>query len=406
MIPDPLTAIRHLSAQLENTLVMSVTETLSGERSLTSASISNFAAFIQASVLFDDIYLTTGRKVREVSPLTLLPDKLRTAGWYHYHILDDASVRHEHAIATLIDICSSRSTNTDLMGKGKSLIAKLRRSIAETGPAWSGLFWNDIERVISGKTAYAQEGVPKAIDSFSGEDYADLTNHEKLALYYWLKSLFNVRLAVDCERVLFSNFARNPLVPNVYDLLYQQYVRTPLIEKFITSGRGNWVATLKKEFQSAKWDIVLTTLVAEVLERAKFEKNRVAEAIVDLRDSTAARRFRKHYRNILSSEPYRNPWEEVSRDVDQMIKHWNEISRRGTSRVRVWAPFVRGYLSISKILEGYDEIITFLKHFRHLNLFWQHGADVITLDRDAAAAIYKTFGTIEEEVDHRHIASD
>jgi hypothetical protein len=63
-----------------------------------------------------------------------------------------------------------------------------------------------------GRTAYAEEGVPKAIGTFSSPDFVSLSDVQKLALYYWLKTMFNVRLAVDHERVFFSNLARTPLL--------------------------------------------------------------------------------------------------------------------------------------------------------------------------------------------------
>ena len=385
-----------MAAQVENSLVISVTEILAEERSPTVADISNLASFIQATVLFDEIYLP-GRKGRDVSPLTILPEKLHTAGWYKYHVVEDSSERRQHALNELVTFASSGSEQAHAIGKSNALLAGVQRSVSEAGPGWSLLFWADIKRVISGKTAYAEEGITKALNSFSGEDYSDLSDIEKLALYYWLKSLFNVRLAVDYKRVFFSNFARNPLIPKAFDLLEQEYVRTPLLDKLITSGRGHWTAVLKRESQAAKWDFVLPTLIAEVLYRANYEKKYIVEAIADLRDSRAARRFREHYRNLLMSEPCRNPWEEMSRDVDEMATHWKAISRLGVKKVRVWTPFLRAYLGTKKVLEGLDDIRAFTSRFRHMSLFWEHGARTITFDRDAAGAIHRTFGTIEEE---------
>jgi len=386
-----------LAAQVENTLVISVTELLSGERPPTVADISNLAAFIQATVLFDVVYLP-GRKGRDISPLTVLPEKLRAEDWYEYHMVQDSSERRQHAHDELVTFSSSGSEQTHTKSNSKTLLAGVQRSVAEAGPGWALLFWADIHRVISGKTAYIEEGVPKALESFSGEDYSNLSDVEKLALYYSLKSLYNVRLAVDCKRVFFSNFARNPLIPKAFDLLEKEYVRTPLLDKLITSGRSHWTEVLKQEAYAAKWDFVLPTLISEVLCRASYEKQSIAEAIADLRDSKAARRFREHYRKLLKSEPYRNPWEEMSRDVGEMAAHWREISRLGAKKVRVWTPFLRAYLGLNKVLECLDEIRAFTSRFRHMSLFWEYGADTITFERDAAGAIYKTFGNIDQDL--------
>lgn len=377
-----------LASQLENTLVLSSRDLLiEGRNRPTPAQLANLASLVQATVLFDDVWLP-GRKGREVSPLTMLPESLSNSGAFKYHSVQDATERREAAKICMLNTSLPINSNDS----GNTLITYLKELLNKQKYASAQYLWADIEDVIKGRTEYEKEGVPKALDEFSSNEYSNLDQMEKLALYYWLKSIYNTKLAIDEGRMFFCNYARTPLKLSAYESIEKKYMREPILKALVKSGDAYAAEVSRTIGESRGWVFALSNLLSEVLNRAHHERKNVASAIIDLRNSTKAERFRRHYRELVEKNQEYVVFDEITKDIEHMADLWNSISEKGRERITILQPFYKSYLGTGKILDLLDKERTFAKYFRHLSIFWEAGAFEISLNSAVHKDIVKTYG--------------
>ncbi len=383
-----------LKSQVESTLVMSIRELIDETIKPTTYHIANLASFIQASVLFEDIYLL-GRSGRKVSPLTILPNQLKGNSFYKYQIITDAKERRSLAENKIQESLLNKTSLLDKEGWG-SIYSGLRNLLQSNGRGWIRVLERDITTLLSDKTKYADEGIELALESLNYEIYGHLLNKEKLSIYYWIKTFYNIQIALDNERVFFGNFTRTPFVGPVYDILSREFISNLRLKGLIPDGIGNTVMSLKDKNEGAAWDAVLPTLVSKVLEIAHYDRKRIADAILELRSSKDAKRFRSHYKVLLETKKTDNLYDLMTNDITELTSRWRELSQSGYKKVTWIAPFLKFYMGGKWLFSEYHNLVYFLHHFYHLRIFWDKNANEINIDQDAKQAVYKTFGDIEE----------
>jgi len=382
-----------LAAQLENTLVISVVDLLRGAPP-TSARIANLSSFIQASILFDQIHLP-GRSERSVSPLTVLPAELQATECFIYHPVTDATERREWARNRILTLVTEGDGSVTFNRRsGEVLLDIVYRTVRDEGKGWLRAFQTDIAAVLAGNSPYQYESVPRALQSLEGIEYTAMSPEHILAIYYYIKTFYNIRLAVDYRRVFFGNFARTPLIGSAYEHLADPYVRTPLLKRLISSGKSHWIAVMKEKSAAVAWEIAVPTLVDAVLRLAQFERAKVPEAILAMRDSNEARAFREHFQSLLNREPGKNPLDDMTKDIQALVKRWTALSPDGWRPASLITPLLRHFLNQKEIFNIYKDLGIDLWYLRHLRIFWKQWINSNSFDSGAAEAVQRTFGQI------------
>lgn len=389
-----------LDVQIENTLAKTVNDLLCNPSTKASPiNLSNLTSYIQAAVLFDKVKLPA-RPARTFLPTGVIPPQLRSEGIFEVEVVEDFATRMQKAqdetlalVERSIQILPVRRTRRPPKAKGRLLVDYINQKLSAQESRWREVFWSDVEAIIGGKSGYEQEGVQKVLGHFEEPDFSGLSDVEKVGIYYLWRCFYNVQLAVDNQRIYLQNLARSPLAIPVYELLRKSIIRSPVLIDCPLSLKAWVIDNMSPGTPPKSWVRMLPTLLHTVLKSAHGERGRIADAILDLRESKKAVAFRKHFRKVRENTSTAGVLQKMDEDIEHLFYLWSKISESGRELGAIATPFLKRDISdVAKAL-GDTILIPYLAvRCRHLRLFWLGAHNSKKMNRELAGLIIKTFG--------------
>ncbi len=387
-----------INVQIENTLVKSVNDLLiNSDIPANQININNLINFIQAIVLFDKVKLPA-RPRRTYLPVELIPDTLKKEDIFEVLVVEDFSYRMEKADVGTSSIAeaflkSSRSKEEKFASKGNLLIEFINKELIAKGAGWRKVFWRDVEDILKGKSNYEREGVAKVLLHFNSSEYDTLTAAEKVGIYYLWRCYYNLELAIDNESVYLQNLTRLPLSKIIYEQQRKNLIQSPLLENCPFDLKSWVIENMAPGTPSQSWIQTLPTLLHDVLLSARCERNKVAEAILEMRNSKQAETFRKHFRKIREELSMAGAMQNMNDDIEHLLKLWSNISDLSQEPGKIAIPFLKmNFSDTGKVLLNLLKFPYLALRLKHLNIFWTKVPKRKRFNKELAGLIKKTFG--------------
>ncbi len=319
-----------LRSQTENTLVNNVFHLLNSNESVITSDIDNLIKYINAIVMFDIVDLPTAAK-KELAEENI-PDVIQKAEIFNAYLIEDyetnlkeAEIRVENALnswqrKSSRDLPEIGSDSSDLDKQYTRYIDDLHKKLDFDPNA----FWNNCKiksKPILNDWDNRKFRVIKS--AFARPRYEELDFHKQLGIYHLWRAYNNVEIVTRNNTVFINNQDRTPFVADAYESAGNQF-----LNNFFSGNEVNLESLPKRKFElNLNKDYLIKRavplLLHKVLVKAKCERKRVADAILDVRHSKSAERFRAKYRQILERDYGRdNPrrvTNEISKDFNSLL---------------------------------------------------------------------------------------
>jgi hypothetical protein len=201
-----------LTAQLENSLLLTAARILEGER-LGPDTIDAFARFVQSLVLFEKIDVVR-RPNRESSSLDYIDTRFRDKVFSNPEVIDFDS-RISRALSTVDALLERQVSSKQYEHPIRRRLRGLETLIRSVdGQSAVERFWSNIDLVArpANPGDYIRESMTKIDSHFLGDEVEMTSPSERFGLYYAWRCAYNFDLSRDNSRQYVPNPARSSLI--------------------------------------------------------------------------------------------------------------------------------------------------------------------------------------------------
>ena len=277
-------------AQLDNTLILSLSALLTDGISDPIADVTNLMTFAHAVILFDKVMIPVWDMN---SPATdKLPSFIASKGIFQDAVDEDFQQRMKDCIEqSLIMGSSSKSLPIQSNRSITSVLSLVHQILSTEGKAWPGVFQKHVNHLEESHSKSVVREIKRIINDYSEDaTYISLPIDQKAALTYLWRCLYNVSLSIEKQRPYLHNAYRLPFVNSVYHHIEEQRLTLPLAEKM-----PSIIETANS--QPTVYNVILPSLLGSILRRID-KKEQIIPEILEVRESGKARAFRSYYREL------------------------------------------------------------------------------------------------------------
>lgn len=332
--------------------------------------VPNLTVLAEAAVCFDTTYLPY-HKGPGPSPMQIIPEGL-SSGVFQYEQIDDADVLMDTAKQQSIAL--ARSSIGDMgpitMTDGQLLLELVTSVTKKWGDRWYDALMEDSRSILQVTNDYEKAAMKRALSHFSGDEYAGLSDTEKIAIFHLWRSFYNLTLADRYDRIWLHNEVRAPLIEEVLSVLQPD-------DNDRTTSPGNSSCGAATRPKRPHWRQASSALLFRVLKEADCRREGIPEAIMKIRNEPAAREFRNHFRRIRRKRTARGTTEALEKDAQRALQLWARIRCTGERSVDEMQDVVSKGLATSflnALLQVRSVPYLFIT-CKHMRLLWQNQDD-------------------------------
>lgn len=302
-------------AQVDNTLILSISALLTGGMSDPIADVTNLMTFAHAVILFDRVTIP----VWDINhPATAyLPSSIVPTGVFEGVVDPDFQQRMEECIeqsfvmgssCKSLPIQSSRSITVVL-----SLVSQI---LSAEGKAWPSAFQKHVHHIEETQSEFVIREIMRIMNGYAIDAaYLSLPPEKKAALTYLWRSLYNVSLSVEKQRPYLHNVYRLPFINAIYHHIEEQGLSLPWIEEVMPRGPKT------ANSQPLIYKVLLPSLLGNILSGIET-REQVIPKVLEVRESKKARAFRSHYAELREKLGEPGASLELEKDVKHLIDLW------------------------------------------------------------------------------------
>jgi hypothetical protein len=375
-------------AQVDNSLIMSISGLLTGRVAEPIADVTNLMTFAHAVILFDRVAVPIWDINR--SATDLLPSSMLPKGIVENALDEDFQQRTQDCIEQSFVMGSSFQSPPIQSGQSvTSVVSLVRQILSAEGKTWPSAFRKHIHHIEETQTELVTREIRRIINGYSIDAaFLSLPIEEKVALTYLWRSLYNVNLSVEKQRPYLHNVYRLPFMNAIYDYIEDRRLSLPWAEQIMP--RGLKVANS----QSSVYNVLLPSLLGMILSGIKT-KEQIMPRMLEIRESGKARAFRSHYADLQEKLGESSVSLELEKDIQHLITLWKGFVDQVPIPVRIthhdWTGFAVQPLVPARVASWATRLYTRLSK-RHLR-FAIHLLDHPEYYRELNNLISKVFGS-------------
>lgn len=302
-------------AQVDNTLIMSISGLLAGRMADPIADVTNLMTFAHAVILFDRVAVPVwdiNRSATDYLPSSMLPK-----GIVEDAVDQDFQQRIQNCIEdSFVMGYSSKSPPIQSGQSITSVVSLVHQILSAEGKTWPSAFQKHIHHIEDTQPELATREMKRIINGYSIDvAFLSLPIEEKAALTYLWRCLYNVRLSLEKQRPYLHNVYRLPFVNAIYHDIEEQRLSLPWAEEIMP--RGSKTAN----YQSSVHKVLLPSLLGNVLSGIKT-KEQIIPKMLEIRESRKARAFRSHYAELQEKLGESGVSLELEKDIEHLISLW------------------------------------------------------------------------------------
>lgn len=302
-------------AQVDNTLIMSVSGLLTGRMADPIADVTNLMTFAHAVILFDRVAVP----VWDINlPATdYLPSSILPKGIFEDAIDHDFQQHIQDCIELSFAMGSSSKSLPIQSGQSiTGVLSFVHQILSAEGKAWPSAFQKHVHHIAETQTELATREISRIMNGYSIDaTFLSLPFEEKAALTYLWRCLYNVNLSVEKQRPYLHNIYRLPFVNAIYHHIEDQRLSLPWAEKIMP--RRPKAANC----QPLVYKVLLPSLLGSILSGIKT-KEQIIPKVLEIRESREARDFRSHYAELQEKLGEPSASLELERDIEHLINLW------------------------------------------------------------------------------------
>lgn len=304
-------------AQVDNTLILSVSALLTGGMSDPIADVTNLMTFAHAVILFDRVTVPVWDINR--SAMDYLPSSIVSKGIFEDAVDQDFQRRIEDCIKQSFVMGSSSKSLPIQSGRSITAVVSLVHQILSAeGEAWPSAFEKHIHHIEETQSELVIREIKRIMNGYAIDDaaYLSLPIEEKAALTYLWRCLYNVSLSVEKQRLYLHNVYRLPFINAIYHHIEEQRLSLPWAEEMMP--RGLKIANS----QPLVFKVLLPSLLGSILSSIET-REQIIPKVLEIRESRKARAFRSHYRELQEKLGEPGASLELEKDIKHLIDLWS-----------------------------------------------------------------------------------
>lgn len=289
--------------------------------------------FIQGLVLYDGVVLP-GIPTLDYAPELVTPQRLWSDGAFTVEI-ECSELDRRCSVDSLVDLRQASSDHlpaedphVHLPVPGPALLHWIDRILAERGPEWPSLFWGHVVFFLQMKEDYARRTVRWIVAQFRDPRWGNVGSREKVGIYYLYHSFFNVLSCVQKHRAYLPNYYRMPLVNEAYRCVRRLAAKPRVWEDYLPNAHSLMELGLTDELpdpECMSWALKGPFFLARILDTVD-RREQIVEAILELRHSGAARRFREAHRQLVEELGSETALHEINEKMDRLVQNFRRVS--------------------------------------------------------------------------------
>jgi len=374
-------------AQVDNTLIMSVSGLLTGRMADPIADVTNLMTFAHAVILFDRVAVPVwdiNRSATDYLPSSILPK-----GIFEDAVDQDFQQRIQDCIEQSFVMGSSSKSLPIQSGHSITVVASLVHQILSAeGKAWPSAFQKHVHHIEETQTELVTREIKRIMNGYSIDAaFLSLPIEEKVALTYLWRCLYNVSLSVEKQRPYLHNVYRLPFVNAIYHHFEDQRLSLPWAEGIMPRG------PMTANSQPLVYKVLLPSLLGSILSGIKT-REQIIPKVLEIRETRKARAFRSHYAELQEKLGEPGVSLELEKDIEHLINLWAGFVDPVPIPVMIthhdWTGFALQFLVPPRVVSWAGRLSTRLSK-RHLR-FAIHLLEHPEYYRQLNNLVSKTFG--------------
>lgn len=374
-------------AQVDNTLIMSVSGLLTGRMADPIADVTNLMTFAHAVILFDKVAVPAwdiNRSATDYLPSSILPK-----GIVEDAVDQDFQQRIQDCIAQSFVMGSSPNSLPTQSGQPITVVVSLVHQILSAeGKAWPSAFQRHVHHIEETQTELVTREIRRIMNGYSIDAaFLSLPIEEKAALTYLWRCLYNVSFSVEKQRPYLHNVYRLPFMNAIYHHIEDQRLSLPWAEDIMPRRPKT------ADSQPLVYKVLLPSLLGSILSGIKT-RAQIIPKVLEIRESRKARAFRSHYAELQEKLGEPGVSLELEKDIEHLINLWAGFVDPVPIPIRIthhdWTGFALQPIVPPRIVSWAGRLYTRLSK-RHLR-FAIHLLEHPEYHRQLNNLVSKTFG--------------
>jgi hypothetical protein len=302
-------------AQVDNTLIMSVSGLLTGRMADPIADVTNLMTFAHAVILFDRVAVP----VWDINlPATdYLPSSILPKGIFEDAVDQDFQQRIQDCIEQSFVMGSSSKSLPIQPGQSITGVVSLTHQILSAeGKAWPSAFQKHVHHIAETQTELVTREIGRIMNGYSIDAaFLSLPIEEKAALTYLWRCLYNISLSVEKQRPYLHNVYRLPFMNAIYHHIEDQRLSLSWSEEIMPRRPK------AANSQPLVYKVLLPSLLGSILSSIKT-REQIIPKVLEIRESREARAFRSHYAELQEKLGEPSASLELEKDIEHLINLW------------------------------------------------------------------------------------